>query len=102
MEGALNRAKAALKADGRADFAIGLEGGVQKIADRWFESGWICVVNRDGRIGWGSSGRFELSGKVMKRLLAGDELATVIDDLAGEQDLRQTQGAMGNWHCFNL
>jgi hypothetical protein len=25
---------------------VGLEGGVQKVGDKWFESGWIAVVDR--------------------------------------------------------
>ena len=95
MDGALERAKNALKADPDASFGIGLEGGVNKIGDRWFESGWICIISRDGEIGWGSSGRYEMSRKIMKRLLNGEELASVIDDLSGQSDVRSSQGAMG-------
>lgn len=37
----------------------------------------------------------------MKRLINGEELATVIDDLTGRQDVRSSDGAMGNWmRCF--
>jgi non-canonical (house-cleaning) NTP pyrophosphatase len=74
---------------------VGLEGGVQKIGEKWFESGWIVVVDRAGKTGYGSSGRFELSKKIMMRLMAGDELATVIDDLSGKSDVRSGDGAMG-------
>ena len=34
----------------------------------------------------------------MGRLIQGQELAQVIDDLSGQQDVRSTQGAMGMPH----
>ena len=40
MEGAVHRAKHALREDPEASFAVGLEGGVQKIGNAWFESMW--------------------------------------------------------------
>ena len=56
MEGALNRARNALRADDSAHYGsirniryilgVGLEGGVQKIGNCWFESGWIAIVDR--------------------------------------------------------
>jgi inosine/xanthosine triphosphatase len=103
MDGALNRAKMALQtaitesslSEVEFHYGVGLEGGVQKLGERWFESGWICAVDRDGRSGWGSSARFELSQKVMKRLMAGEELAQVMDDLSGRVDVRSGDGAMG-------
>jgi non-canonical (house-cleaning) NTP pyrophosphatase len=29
------------------EFGIGIEGGVQKIGDKWFECGWVCVVDKN-------------------------------------------------------
>eukprot|EP00842_Homolaphlyctis_polyrhiza_P000585 jgi/Hompol1/1527/HPOL_004973-RA len=95
QNGALARAAAALEAVPQAQYGLGIEGGAQKIGDRWFEGGWTAVRDRKGGVGLGSSGRYELSGKVMERLLAGSELADVIDDITGMKDLRSTQGAMG-------
>jgi inosine/xanthosine triphosphatase len=95
MDGALNRAKAALRLNETADFGVGLEGGVHKLGDRWFESGWICAVDRQGRVGYGSSARFELAPKIIKRLMQGEELAEVMDDLSGKVDVRSGDGAMG-------
>ena len=61
MQGAINRAKAAMQVAVTqhivADYAIGLEGGLESVGERWFESGWIAVVNKDGRIGLGTSAR---------------------------------------------
>lgn len=108
VEGARNRAQNALKqaanlfgdllSDYDFVYGVGLEGGVQKVfGEQWFESGWICVQDwRTGKRGFGSSGRFELSSKIMKRLITGgQELAQVIDDLSGREDVRSADGAMG-------
>ncbi|KAJ3092627.1 hypothetical protein HK102_005119 [Quaeritorhiza haematococci] len=66
VKGAVNRAKAAL--------------------EEWPEA----------HFGLGTSGRFELSSKIMARLLTGkEELADVIDDLSGQTDVRSNAGAMG-------
>jgi len=48
--GAINRAKIALKR-AKADFGIGMEGGIHKIGKSWFECGWIAVVDKNGKIG---------------------------------------------------
>lgn len=96
--GALQRAKMALEKSGdAADFGIGLEGGVEKIGERWFECGWMCVVERStGRVGWGSSARFEMSQKIMKKIIEDKmELAEVMDELTGQTDVRSNLGAMG-------
>jgi len=53
MLGAQNRAKAALAAVPTADFGIGLEGGLEKIGDLYFECGWMAVVDRQGKLGLG-------------------------------------------------
>lgn len=46
MEGAVQRARNALREDPEASYAVGLEGGAQKVGERWFECGWIAVVDR--------------------------------------------------------
>ena len=106
QKGALQRATEALEKSvvGKggevcpaADFGVGLEGGVEKIGDRWFECGWMCVIERStGRVGWGSSARFEMSQKIMHKIVnEGKELAEVMDELTGESDVRSNLGAMG-------
>jgi len=53
------------------------------------------VVDREGRLGWGSSARFELSAKLVAMLKEGKELADVIDEVSGKSDVRSNEGAMG-------
>jgi len=43
----------------------------------------------------GSSARFEMGTPIIEGILAGDELAIVIDRLSGETNVRSRQGAMG-------
>ncbi|KAL7701351.1 Protein of unknown function DUF84 [Lotmaria passim] len=95
--GAINRARAALDAVPEADYGIGLEGGLELIGKRWFECGWMSVVERKtGKCGIGSSARFEMSETLMRPILSeGKELAEVMDALTGEKDVRSGLGAMG-------
>lgn len=95
IEGAINRAKAALKAHPHALYGLGLEGGIQKTGTRYYEGCWVAVVDAAGKTGIGCSAKFELSNKFMEHILKGDELATVVDRLSGENDVRSRQGAMG-------
>lgn len=97
QQGARHRAQAALAAVPDAHFGVGLEGGVELIGDRWFECGWMCVIERStGREGIGSSARFEMSQKIMRKIIdEKKELAQVMDELTGETDVRSNLGAMG-------
>ncbi|RHW72670.1 hypothetical protein DPX39_040076900 [Trypanosoma brucei equiperdum] len=97
QEGAQHRAREALRDIPDAHYGVGMEGGLEKIGDRWFECGWMHVIERSsGREGTGSSGRFEMSQKLMQKILnEGKELAEIMDEMTGEKDVRSGQGAMG-------
>jgi len=111
MNGAINRAKAALKTHDDADYGIGLEGGLEKHGELYFECGWAAVAERtkktsdeaaseekdkaEGKLGIGSSARFQVSNKVVAELMRGRELADVVDELSGLNDVRSSQGMMG-------
>lgn len=95
ITGATNRARGALEKHPEARFGVGLEGGIQKTAGRYYESCWAVVCDANGKQGIGCSAKFELSSRFMEHILAGDELATVIDRLSGQSDVRSSQGAMG-------
>jgi len=95
IEGAINRARRALERVEDADYGIGMEGGFHRIGDRVFESGWIVVVDRNGKIGIGSSARMELSRRVFARMQEGLELGAVTDELTGRKGVAQQEGYMG-------
>ncbi|KAJ3327863.1 hypothetical protein HDU76_010984 [Blyttiomyces sp. JEL0837] len=95
ITGAKNRALRSLQEVDGAEFGVGLEGGIQKIGDKYFEGGWIAVVDWTGKTGVGCSARYELSAVIMEGIFKGNELAVVIDELTGESDVRSKMGAMG-------
>ena len=56
----------------------------------------MVVVRRGSdSIGVGTSARFEIRGQVLQRLQDGEEMADVIDDISGDQDVRSRGGMMG-------
>ncbi len=93
--GAAGRARAALSLRPAADLGFGLEGGiVYEAAGTWLIS-WVAAVARDGRAGHASGLRMPLPDAAGPRLRAGEELATIIDDLFHVHDARSAAGAIG-------
>ena len=108
-----------------AETGIGIEGGIQKVGERYLECGFVVVVRRDvrrrsarlradaghirphpmhaagprgrhqGRTGVGTSARYELSRAIIERVEAGAELGDVMDAISGETGVRSKGGAMG-------
>ncbi len=91
--GARERARA-LAGGAAADFYVGIEGGVMRLAERWFAFGCACVLDRRGREGLGTSPWFELPPAVVERLRAGEELGEVIDALTGQSGSKLRGGAI--------
>lgn len=108
MDGARQRAYAALKSDGTADYGVGLEGGVTELSPtspnwagmhgskgKMFECAWACVVSRSGEEGLGGGLYFELPEKIAIKIRAGGELGPLMDEMSGESDIKQKMGAIG-------
>jgi inosine/xanthosine triphosphatase len=99
FKGAKNRAlelkKLKEKKSLGADFFVGIEGGITKLYSKWFASGVGCVIDNQGRIGYGVSPYFELPGKIVKQLLSGSELGEVMEEISGKENIRQKEGAIG-------
>lgn len=103
MSGVRQRAEAALRqAQGKADYGVGIEGGVCEIESKMFECAWACVVKRpaDAKAMAGEEGvagglYFELPEKIVKRIRGGGELGPIMDELTGEDNVKQKGGAIG-------
>jgi inosine/xanthosine triphosphatase len=104
MRGASNRAEAVrvlLADEGRAaDFYVGLEGGFHSItfdgARRTFLHGWAYVSDSGGRGYFGHAPAVTVPAAIAARVeQTGRELGEVIDEVAGETDVRSRQGAWG-------
>ncbi len=94
-QGALNRARKALKLIKNADYGVGIEGGLHKRSYGWFEHSLVVIVNQQGRIGVGASGGLVLPEKVIVRIHQGETLEQAIDALFGTKKIGEGIGMFG-------
>ena len=94
IKGATQRATTALKRLS-ADFGVGLEGGLQRIGNKWFDCGWAVVVNKKGAMGIASTVRIETPLKLIKLVKAGRELGEANDLYFKAENSKQGQGHFG-------
>ncbi len=99
FEGAKNRATRLEEKDSaenlNADYYVGIEGGIAKLSGKWFSFGGMCILDKNGNVGFGTSPLFELPGFVVEKLLMGEELGHVMDELQNESNTKQKHGAIG-------
>jgi len=94
IKGATNRAKRALKTL-RADFGVGLEGGIQKIGKDYFDCGWVVVIDKNGVTGIGSSAKVIVPAKMMRFIKRGVELGVACDIVFKSKNSKQENGHFG-------
>jgi inosine/xanthosine triphosphatase len=94
IKGATNRAQAVMAKES-PDFAVGLEGGLQQIDSKWFDCGWIVILDRHGHIGIASSARMHTPPQVMKLIHEGVELGQAMDQLFNLSNSKHAQGHFG-------
>ncbi len=92
---ALNLIEINKKENLNADFFIGIEGGIANIFDKWFSFGSICIIDKTGNTGYGTSPHFQLPPSVIEQLLKGIELGDVMDKLSNTHNSKQKFGAIG-------
>lgn len=97
IQGATNRASAALAAEKDADFGVGLEGNVSVVAGRMMLHGWVAIVDPSGTIGLGHSGGTEVPRALRQKLEAGEELGPAVQEMLAdtENEIRHNQGTNG-------
>jgi inosine/xanthosine triphosphatase len=104
IDGARRRAEALIalgtRSEAGASFAVGVEGGLERMPSQgedWALQTWAAVT--DGkRWGYGGGPSLTLPVAVTARVVAGEELGDVIDELAGAP-VRGTRGAWGLLTC---
>ncbi len=94
-QGALNRAKGALKQTPDAEYGVGVEGGVHKYSFGWFEYQMIVIVDRKGDIGIGTSSGLMFSQKIMDHLEKGKDLNQAVEELTGIKNIGHQKGLFG-------
>lgn len=93
--GAWERARRARERTG-ADYGIGIESGVAEGPfGRIYAVSWAVVVDREGRRGIGGAERFPLPEAIVERLRGGEELGSLTESLAGDEDAWPERGAVG-------
>jgi inosine/xanthosine triphosphatase len=96
--GAEYRAKELLKVNNekllKADFFVGIEGGIQQLYKKWFAFGCMCIIDKNGRTSFGTSANFELPEIVVNQLLKRKELGHVMDEIMEQENTKQKGGAI--------
>jgi inosine/xanthosine triphosphatase len=94
LTGARNRAKLARELND-SDFGVGLEGGVNQEAAGLMLLGWVVILHRDGRESVSCTAKIPLPAVLADRILAGEELGPVMDDVLNETGTAKKGGASG-------
>lgn len=95
LKGAKNRAENASKKQPKADYWVGIEGGLEEINGGMEAFAWIVVKSKDGVLGKGRTGSFFLPNKVTKLIKEGKELGEADDIVFGRTNSKQSNGAVG-------
>jgi len=99
FEGAKNRAFKLIEKNNKdnlgADYFVGIEGGIIQLYKKWFAFGCMCIANREGKTGFGTSAHFELPKGIVDELLNGKELGDVMDKIQNKSNTKQKLGAIG-------
>lgn len=97
--GAKNRAEHAKRINNEqslnANFFVGIEGGILQLHKKWFQFTVIYILDRQYRESFGTTGLYELPDWIVEKLLAGTELAHIIDELAKDTNTKEKQSASG-------
>lgn len=103
--GAFNRARQALDLLPEAGFGVGIEGGVLDTRHGMWAYAWVIILDRQGRVGRGQSGRFLLPEPIAAMVRDGIELGEADDRFFGRTNSKQKDGAIGiltNGHITRL
>lgn len=93
-QGAQNRAFTARTLHPRADYWIGLEGGVEEIGSDMRSTVW-CVICSQDRTGKAKAGSFYLPPKMVGLIKSGMEMGQADDTIFGTVNSKQSTGAVG-------
>lgn len=96
LVGAMNRAQVARTLHPEADFAVGIEGGVEAIDADLLAMAWVVIVDRAGKTGKARSGSFVLPKKIAALMRdEGLELGDADDRVFGQSDSKRKNGSVG-------
>ena len=95
VQGAVNRAAEAARRLPKADYWVGIEGGVEDTAEgEMIAFAWVAIRDHD-RLGSGRTGTFFLPPVVADLIRQGKELGEADDIIFGRINSKQDNGAVG-------
>ena len=94
LEGALTRAHRAKEKLPRADYWVGVEGGIEEEFGEMTSFAWICIKSAD-MIGKARSGTFMLPEPIAELIRQGKELGEADDIIFKQRNSKQSAGAVG-------
>lgn len=99
--GAENRARfcldqnTALSDDENADYFVAMEGGVDQFEEGAATFAYVTILDKTGKIATNRSASLPLPKSIYDRLVAGEELGHVMDDVFDTVNIKQKGGAIG-------
>lgn len=94
--GATNRVNNVSELVPKADYWVGIEGGLREIKGEMEAFAWIVVKSNDGKIGKGKTGSFFLPKRMVELVKTGKELGEADDIVFGKVNSKQANGTVGN------
>jgi inosine/xanthosine triphosphatase len=94
FQGAVNRANNAKKLNPKADYWVGLEGGVEEIGSEMKSVVWVVVLSKN-EMGKAKAGSFILPPRLVKLIKGGMEMGQADDVVFGTTNTKQKSGAVG-------
>ena len=94
IRGATNRARAAQAQHPKADFWVGIEGGVEAQGEDLAAFAWIVILSAN-LAGKSRTGTFYLPPQVAKLIRQGKELGEADDIVFQQSNSKQANGAIG-------
>jgi len=79
----------------RADFFVGIEGGIEEKNFEMEAFAWIVIKTKENEFGKGKTGTFFLPPQVAELIKQGKELGDADDMVFGKTNSKQENGAVG-------
>jgi len=95
FRGACNRANNACQVNPKADFFVGIEGGIEEKNFEMEAFAWIVIKTKENEFGKGKTGTFFLPPQVAELIKQGKELGDADDMVFGKTNSKQENGAVG-------
>lgn len=99
IEGAISRAKEALRMEEKANFGVGIEAGIIPIPytiSGYMDQQFVAIIDKYGRITIGGGPAFEYPSFITNRVVKEKiEINNIMAEITGKQKIGREEGAIG-------